>query len=134
MIRVRPWVVTGALVALASAGVYLGAQTFPRDSQITATRRPQPASDDTLRQDIAELLASMRGQQVTNALTARAIEDLTGRVGRIEAIKPDVVVLRVESLEGSSTRTNALLTAIFLALMVQVVSSWVKRPRAPSQS
>jgi len=127
----RSLAVGAVLVGLMSAAVYLGAQTpsFPRDSQLTASRRPQqPASDDSLQRDIAELLASMRGQQVTNALTARAVEDLTGRVARIEAIKPDVVVLRVDSLESAATKINALLLSILGALLLNFWSSWSKRP------
>ncbi len=128
-VRERSRLGAGLLIALAGASVFLGAQAFPRDSQLTVSRRAPPIPDETTQRDIAELLIQMHAQQVINAQTLGAVDDLKGRVQRIETIKPDVIVLRVESLESSARQLSALLLGILGAILLNFWSSWSKRPK-----
>jgi hypothetical protein len=131
--RSKVAVISFVLVALAIATMYLGAQTFPRDSQTIGGSRRRPPVDDSQRsidesqqRDIDALYARMNAHDTLSAETLAGIEK---RLARIEDIKPDVVVLRVENLESSATKIIALLLGIFATLLLNFWSSWTKRSK-----
>lgn len=109
------------------------AQSFPRDSQTVITGRQartqaQSLDEEQLR-EIATLMGHMYEQRVTNSQTLGRLNGHDDRLKAIEAIKPDTVALRLDGLESTMKLGIGLLVTIFGAMVVQLLVSWMKRPK-----
>lgn len=110
------------------------AQSFSRDAQFSA-RTPRSAADENAQQQqIEDLSIHMHSQEVINAQQAAAMGGLEQRLQRVESIKPDTVALRLDGLESTMKLGIGLLVTIFGAMVLNLWSSWTKRPKGSEGS
>jgi len=104
------------LIPLLAAG-YLGAQTFPRDSQIVAAQ-DRHGPDSLWQQQMTELVKHMHDQELLNENNTATRNDMLRRLVELEKtlkeVKPDVVAYQLNAIQDSLKEVRASIDHLVL--------------------
>lgn len=112
----------------------MSAQSFPPDSQTTASR-PRSASDSLFQQQMTELFEFKRAQERLEDRRVNDRRDLLRRLDRVEkdleSNKPAVIVehqkavdLRLDKVESATEKRDGYFAAVVIAFMGALFASW----------